>query len=262
MSITKVTKQMKLLEGPPVHGSTTQKMFVENGNQSNSDETSRLRSLHNGSTSPRIFQRQESINGKRSSKRETASTEYCVSTENASMSGEGSIDGQSAGSKHGGPKLYSKKVKSSLSSRRKPISAMWRRSNITRAAINATKSNTRKVKDEHKMQPDEPRRFNVCQVAKLVQNVLDSELGTKQYDPATVASLTESLTTNILNKVKDLDFVRYKIIAQVSVSSNSGQGLRAVSRCIWNTDTDSFTSVSFQNNTMFVVATVYGVYCE
>jgi hypothetical protein len=45
----------------------------------------------------------------------------------------------------------------------------------------------------------------------------------------------------------DVDLPRYKIIVQVVLGEMKNQGARVASRCLWDTDTDNYASVSFKN---------------
>ena len=48
----------------------------------------------------------------------------------------------------------------------------------------------------------------------------------------------------IKEKVKDLGYERYKLVVQVTVGEKTGQGIRLASRCLWDTATDKYVSLS------------------
>lgn len=49
---------------------------------------------------------------------------------------------------------------------------------------------------------------------------------------------------------------------QVTVGQRAGQCLRLATRCLWDTAADNGCSASFENETMFCVAMVFGLYFE
>jgi hypothetical protein len=44
-----------------------------------------------------------------------------------------------------------------------------------------------------------------------------------------------------------LGYDRYKLIVQVVLGENRQQGVRVMSRCLWDPDTDNYASYSFKN---------------
>ena len=55
---------------------------------------------------------------------------------------------------------------------------------------------------------------------------------------------------------------RYRIVCTVMIGQLTGQSVRYVSRCMWDTATDSSASASYQNSSLFATATVFAVYFE
>jgi hypothetical protein len=49
---------------------------------------------------------------------------------------------------------------------------------------------------------------------------------------------------------------------QVTLGQKGGQATRVVSRCLWDTSTDSFASETYENETVYCVCQVYGVYYQ
>ena len=45
----------------------------------------------------------------------------------------------------------------------------------------------------------------------------------------------------------ELGYERYKLVVQVVLGENRQQGVRVISRCLWDPDTDNFTSYSYKN---------------
>lgn len=59
-----------------------------------------------------------------------------------------------------------------------------------------------------------------------------------------------------------MDFTRYKIVVQVVLGENKGQGTRIASRCLWETDTDNSASYAYKSDALWCVAMVFGCYTE
>lgn len=53
---------------------------------------------------------------------------------------------------------------------------------------------------------------------------------------------------------------RYKIMVQVFIGHNVGQGVRMGTHCFWDPKTDNFVSESFTNEQIFAVASAFIVY--
>ena len=70
---------------------------------------------------------------------------------------------------------------------------------------------------------------------------------------------TKRLADDINNKLQELRLPRYKYMVQV-VLYISGQGVQMGYRCFWDSSTDNFVSEKFMNDSIFCVATAYGVY--
>lgn len=63
-------------------------------------------------------------------------------------------------------------------------------------------------------------------------------------------------------RVKALGVPRYKIVVVAHVGQLGGQSLQISSRCLWDPQSDTFSSYVFKNTSLFAVANVYGVYFE
>ena len=48
----------------------------------------------------------------------------------------------------------------------------------------------------------------------------------------------------------------------MTIGQKNEQGLITASRCLWDESRDNFAAVSFENNSLFAVATLYGLNYE
>ena len=63
-----------------------------------------------------------------------------------------------------------------------------------------------------------------------------------------------------MQELKEKDWPRYKYIVHCVIGENKGEGVKLACRCFWDSNTDAFAKESFENKSIFAVATVYGVY--
>lgn len=116
------------------------------------------------------------------------------------------------------------------------------------------------VENTYRIEPK--RKFPEREVKEIIQNSLEAMLGELTYNATECGFLTKLLSSRIMEQVKSLSIERYKLVCLVNVGSKHDQGLRVVSRCLWNADFDTHVSANIENGTLFAVATVYGVYFE
>ncbi|KXJ11022.1 tctex1 domain-containing protein 1-A [Exaiptasia diaphana] len=115
----------------------------------------------------------------------------------------------------------------------------------------------------YRTEPQENKRF----VPHIVKQVMDSTLeealdGLDCYEPAKCRSLSVSVCEDIKQKVKWLNYDRYKLVCVVYFGSINGQEMRLASRCLWNESWDSFASSSVRKGDVYAVALMYGVYVD
>nr|XP_054764784.1 dynein light chain Tctex-type protein 2B-like [Lytechinus pictus] len=122
------------------------------------------------------------------------------------------------------------------------------------------KTSATKLENNYKMAPEV--RFNSSRVKAILQQTLETRLESVEYCPETVKTITRDLCDVIKHQVKLLGFSRHKLVSNVIIGPTTGQGVRVASRCVWDEKHDDYASVSYQNESMFVVASVYGVYFE
>lgn len=82
------------------------------------------------------------------------------------------------------------------------------------------------------------------------------------FNYSTSSVLTCLFLQVVKARVKDLMIPRYKIIVMITIGQLTEQNMRVVSRCLWDTAADTFSSYAFKNSSLFAVANVYTVYFE
>ena len=110
--------------------------------------------------------------------------------------------------------------------------------------------------------PEQHEKFQSSKVQPVLQHLLESYLEGENYEARRCAHLAQSLTDVIKARIKEMHFPRYKLICNVVIGQKCEQGIRCASRCLWDNATDNSASASYQNSTLFAIATVYGLYFE
>ncbi|XP_054913401.1 dynein light chain Tctex-type protein 2B isoform X2 [Poeciliopsis prolifica] len=114
--------------------------------------------------------------------------------------------------------------------------------------------------DTYHIRPNHRLKFKPAIVKGYIRNIIREHLSDVQYDPETAAELTRSLAESVKDKVKTAEFDRYKIVVQVLIGEQRGQGVKMCARCLWDADTDNYAEDVFMNDSLFCVVTVFGSY--
>ena len=78
--------------------------------------------------------------------------------------------------------------------------------------------------------------------------------------PSLSSQQTMRLSDEINSKLQEMNLPRYKYIVQVVLGEMRGQGVRMGHRCFWDSSSDNFVSEKLVNDSLFCVATAYGIY--
>eukprot|EP00300_Choanocystis_sp_HF-7_P024872 c26446_g1_i1.p3 GENE.c26446_g1_i1~~c26446_g1_i1.p3 ORF type:complete len:122 (+),score=18.58 c26446_g1_i1:123-488(+) len=114
----------------------------------------------------------------------------------------------------------------------------------------------------YQLGPAEGQKFNADDVRRMLEETIDGYFASKAYDPAQVSRWTVEITRVVEEKVRAFGYPRYKHVVHAVVGQNHQQGVDAVSRCLWSIETDTWTSKTFRNDSLFVVVSVFGLYLE
>lgn len=114
----------------------------------------------------------------------------------------------------------------------------------------------------YRMKPYDDQKFSPSAVQAVCEEVVKAVLDGKVWNGEEETVWTVSITEQIKQKVRELRYSRYKVVVQVVLGQNKGQGIRIASRCLWDTDTDNSASFSFKNDSLWCTAMVFGCYTE
>ncbi|XP_068676528.1 dynein light chain Tctex-type 5-B-like [Montipora capricornis] len=104
--------------------------------------------------------------------------------------------------------------------------------------------------------------FYAHEIKKIMDDILQEKLSNQTYEATTCRTLCMTLSDVIKGRVKGLGMQRFRFICNVTIGSNSGQGLLIASRFLWDEFIDNFSTSSFQNSSLFAVAIVFGILKE
>ncbi len=112
----------------------------------------------------------------------------------------------------------------------------------------------------YKMTSDKP--FSSATVRKTIETELEQYISGLTYEPSQMGSKVKVISDDIKQMVKLHGFGRYKIVCTVTLGQNMGQGFRESSKCLWDDKSDSYVTVSYHNGSVYIVVTVFALFCE
>ncbi|XP_031163229.1 tctex1 domain-containing protein 2 [Sander lucioperca] len=114
--------------------------------------------------------------------------------------------------------------------------------------------------DTYLIRPNHQYKFKSAIVKECIREIVRERLSGMLYDSEEVSELSRSLADDIKDKVKNAGFDRYKLVVQVVIGEQRGQGVKMSSRCLWDADTDNYAEDVFMNDSLFCVVAVFGSY--
>ncbi|OWK62246.1 Choline-phosphate cytidylyltransferase A [Lonchura striata] len=99
----------------------------------------------------------------------------------------------------------------------------------------------------YSLRPGLQHRFKSSTVKECIRAILKEKLANVQYIPEEMPELTKSLSDTIKDRLKEEGFDRYKMVVQVVIGEQRGEGVNMAARCFWDADTDSCAHDVFMN---------------
>uniref|UniRef100_A0A8D9E5X3 Tctex1 domain-containing protein 1 n=1 Tax=Cacopsylla melanoneura TaxID=428564 RepID=A0A8D9E5X3_9HEMI len=110
-----------------------------------------------------------------------------------------------------------------------------------------TKMNTYRMESLNKFQPD--------RVEKIIKEVVNAHLNeTTPYEPGWAKEISKEMTTEIRDKVRQLEFERYKLVCLVDIVQKSNLDMVSCASFLWNADHDRYAGFTFHNNQLVCAA--------
>ncbi|KAA6364666.1 MAG: putative outer arm dynein light chain 1 [Streblomastix strix] len=116
------------------------------------------------------------------------------------------------------------------------------------------------VENTYRMAPTAAEKVKFEEIRKIAEAVLNSALEKASYDSQQAQKVSKAISLEIMSKIKDLKYQRYKFATQVTIGEVKEQGVKISSRCLWDPQYDMAVSVKFQNNSLFASAIVFCIY--
>ncbi|XP_058802350.1 dynein light chain Tctex-type protein 2B-like [Phymastichus coffea] len=113
---------------------------------------------------------------------------------------------------------------------------------------------------KYQIRPKLEEKFKPMLAKEVIHNVLYDRLSNKEYDREQAPNWAKEIADIIREKMKKLEFKRYKYVVSVVVGSREGAGVKVGTRCIWDAEADCYAYDSFLNDTIFCVTAVYAIY--
>ncbi|KAJ8418882.1 hypothetical protein AAFF_G00003810 [Aldrovandia affinis] len=110
------------------------------------------------------------------------------------------------------------------------------------------------------IRPNYQHKFKVGVAKECIREVLKEELAGTQYNPQQIPTLCRSLADCIKDRLKEVGFDRYKLVVQVVIGEQRGEGVKMAARCFWDADTDNYAQDVFMNDSLFCVAAAFGCF--
>ncbi|XP_047399064.1 dynein light chain Tctex-type 4 [Sciurus carolinensis] len=120
----------------------------------------------------------------------------------------------------------------------------------------------RQVAPSYRMEPAPGECWEAARAQRALEAVLDAGLRDASYSGAEAGQLTRELCEQVRVRLREFSPPRYKLVCSVVLGPRTGQGVRVVSRALWDAARDGLVSAAFTNASLFAVATVHGLYCE
>ena len=148
---------------------------------------------------------------------------------------------------------------------KKLVQARWNKVFQGVTAMVRLKSGNRSkqsLEPTYKLSPDPEKKFNPEAAEKRMQAVMNRYLETYEYSHVTAPTLAKRLSSLLNDNMKLMDCPRYKFVTNVLIMQNKKLTINFASRCVWDTQTDSFASCEIKGRTFVAVATVHGIYLD
>jgi hypothetical protein len=113
---------------------------------------------------------------------------------------------------------------------------------------------------ETKVGPAFDQKFKVLQAQEIIKQGLTETLSKQAYVPEAASQTAREIVESIKAKLKEVLPPQYKLIVQVLIGEQRGQGIAMAFRGFWDNDSDNFARETFSNDAIFAVGIAYALY--
>lgn len=118
------------------------------------------------------------------------------------------------------------------------------------------------VAPSYRMEPAPGQRWEAARAQRALEAALEEGLHNACYSGTEAGKLARELCEQVHLRLRKSSPPRYKLVCSVVLGPRAGQDVQVVSRALWDEACDGLVSASFTNASLFVVATVHGLYYE
>lgn len=134
----------------------------------------------------------------------------------------------------------------------------------------------------YRLESKVPYKKEECE--KVIKSIMDTTLETFVYESDEAEAMSKTLSTEILTKVKKLNFdryvmryeklalqnylildivcYRYKLVCVVTIGEKYMQSYCDIFKCLWDMQKDGYAFYVHDTPSVFAIAILYAVYCN
>ncbi|RNE98678.1 dynein light chain [Trypanosoma rangeli] len=105
-------------------------------------------------------------------------------------------------------------------------------------------------------------KFRASVVEGVIEEVCRLLVGERPYVYDEVQMLIKEVCSEIQQRVVRLGYERYKFVTHVTITEAAHQGIRIVSRGLWDPVTDGYATYTHSTGSMHVNVVLYALYWE
>ncbi|KAM8974380.1 dynein light chain Tctex-type 5-like isoform 2-T2 [Pelodytes ibericus] len=106
------------------------------------------------------------------------------------------------------------------------------------------------------------KKVQITAIKHILEGYLPAKIGEMTYDTARAPSLVKEISEEVKSLVKQVLPARYKAVCLVNLGERGQEDIIMVSRCLWDSYSDSYVAHVYQSASVFCVVAVYAVYFE
>ncbi|XP_031837254.1 dynein light chain Tctex-type 5 [Nomia melanderi] len=104
--------------------------------------------------------------------------------------------------------------------------------------------------------------FKIDPVDRIVETTMINKLEDISYDATTCPQVCKSVAADIKEKIRKLNFDRYKIVVNVTIIEKTGQSIQSSVGFLWDSEKDNYSTFSYEARTFHAYCCVFGIYYE
>ncbi|CAI9718250.1 Hypothetical predicted protein [Octopus vulgaris] len=108
------------------------------------------------------------------------------------------------------------------------------------------------------LQGSEENTFVVDDVTNIIKESVENVIGSNAYQHNKINQWTSNVVEQCLSQLTKLN-KPFKYIVTCVIMQKNGAGLHTASSCFWDNTTDGSCTVKWENKTMYVIVSVFGL---